>query len=288
MVRRRSRRRKGVFVFAVVGEAHVTRLATPLRFLKQFSQAEIIVIQSRSGQRAAHDQTIEITLPDNLDDHQASLFLKTNLHSYLDQPKNVYCYLDSDVIAVRDDVDTIFNYLEGPVRFARDHVDIDTFSRWAVHCGCAQGRCGHLRDELRRSFDVDVPEGDWRPWNGGVFLFDAKSHPFLDMWHALTVRILGNARWRTRDQGTLAAAAWKLGLQDLEPLDERFNFIVDRMRGIPPPKRPAASIADFHLRDDYVLDNKPGRLQPRLIHFINNGVDQKGWRHWDEVAELLR
>src|SRR5260370_29593508 len=110
-----TRRRKGIFLFAVVGTRHVAALSPPLKFLKGFSQAEIVVLQARSATPAPHDQVIEVALPESLDDPQASIFLKTNLLKYIVHHGQPICYLDSDVIAVRNDVVTSFDHLVGPI-----------------------------------------------------------------------------------------------------------------------------------------------------------------------------
>lgn len=288
MPRVSARPAKCAFVFAVVGDIHVARLATALKFLKRFSRADIVVVQSRSAIRAPHDQVMEIDLPEDLDNHQASIALKTNLLAHLGHLADRYCYLDSDVIALHSEVDTVFDELVGPVRFALDHVDLDTFSPWAVKCHCTDSSCCHLREAILCSLGVEIRQCGWRLWNGGVFLFDQRAQEFFDTWHRLAQEIFCNDYWFTRDQGVLAATAWRLGLQDLAPLPRHFNFIVDRMRGVPPSKRPFATTADFHVRNDYSLRRESEQPQPLFIHFINGGVGQTGWRHWDEVAALLQ
>jgi hypothetical protein len=69
-------------------------------------------------------------------------------------------------------------------------------------------------------------------------------------------------------------------------LPSSFNTIVDRMWGIAPADRLAASPAQFHVRKDYSLDGHGGRLKPFLLHFVNGGVGQTGWHNWDEVSQL--
>lgn len=285
--RRRRARARNAFVFAVVGERHVANLATALQFLKRFTHADIFVVQSRSERLAPHDQVITIDLPDSLDDRQASIFLKTSLGSHVKGLAKCFCYLDSDVIAVQKDVDSIFEKRAGAINFALDHVDVDRFSRWAVNCGCTGGFCQHLREAISGTFNVEMRNGGWQMWNGGVFLFDESSEEFLHTWHQLTSAILRDPYWKTRDQGTLAATVWKLGLQEQRPLGSEFNLVVDRMWGIPEKLRPHAKSADFHGRSDYSLTGEPNLLAPRLIHFINGGVGQIGWKNWDEVEALL-
>lgn len=284
----RNRKRPArTFVFAVAGERHVEAVETALAYLKAFSRAEVVVFQTAASRKAKHDQVVTVEVPEGLDDHRASILLKTSLTRRLHGRPGTYCYIDSDVIAVDPDVDSIFLARSGAINFAQDHVDIDGFSRWAVRCGCASGRCEHLRSAILRKFHLSIPMGNWRLWNGGVFLFDHDSQEFLESWHKATLSIFDDPYWRTRDQGTLAATVWKSGLQTHAPLDGRFNFIVDRMWGIPPERRASATAKDFHVRDDYAIQPREGVFTPSMIHFVNGGVGQKGWRHWDEVAALL-
>lgn len=275
-----------VFVFAVVGERHVRAVDVALNFLRRFSRLGILVVQGRSHYRAAHCQVIQVDLPPALDDHQASIYLKTNLLEYVGGLAERFCYLDSDVIAVNAGVDMVFDHHVGPVSFAADHVGIDVFSRWAVNCGCHETRCNHLQEAIFSSFGVDVRDRDWPMWNGGVFLFDRTSAAFLQQWHDFTCQSFGEGFWRTRDQGTLAATVWKFGLEGAPMLPSSFNTIVDRMWGIAPADRLAASPAQFHVRKDYSLDGHGGRLKPFLLHFVNGGVGQTGWHNWDEVSQL--
>jgi hypothetical protein len=283
----KKRRAANTFVFAVAGERHVAAVETAIEYLKAFSRAEIVVFQTASARKARHDQVVTADVPEGFDDHKASIFLKTSLGRLLRGRPGAHCYLDSDVLAVSPEVDQIFRARKGVINFAPDHVDIDRFSRWAVHCGCASGRCDHLRAAIARNFGSAIPSPDWRMWNGGVFLFDGASEEFLATWHRMTVSIFDDPAWKTRDQGTLAAAVWKFGLQSEPTLDPRFNFIVDRMWGIPPERRGSAMTKDFHVRDDYAIPARADLPAPALIHFINGGVGQTGWKHWDEVAALL-
>ena len=201
----------GTFVFAIVGEPHVRAVNIALTYLKRFSRSNIVVVMGRSKLRPAHDQVIDVDLPDQLDDREASIFLKTSLLEVLGSVRSPFCYLDSDVIAVNDDVDSIFKHKHGPITFASDNISIDMFSRYAVNCGCQESTCDHLRESILRKFGVPVTSGNWRLWNGGVFLFDKDSADFLTVWHELTRQILTDSLWRTRNQGTLATTVWKCG-----------------------------------------------------------------------------
>lgn len=88
-------------------------------------------------------------------------------------------------------------------------------------------RCNHLHKEIENKFHVKVKKEDWQHWNGGVFIFDKQSHDFLNFWHETTMEIFNDENWKTRDQGTLVATAWKFGLEKHPILDEKWNFICD-------------------------------------------------------------
>jgi hypothetical protein len=121
-------------------------------------------------------------------------------------------------------------------------------------------------------------------WNGGVFVFDEGSEPFLNSWNEMTRQTRVDPYWRTRDQGTLAGTVWKMGLQDMRVLPSRFNFIVDCMAGVTPASRPALPPELSRIRTDYALS---GEDAPQLLHFVNGGVGRRGWRNWDDVERLL-
>src|SRR5690606_24862918 len=97
-------------------------------------------------------------------------------------PPGEWCYLDSDIIAIRPGVEAVFEHRAGPVAFASDLTisvnQVDRFSPWAMTCECAgHGEvhsCGHLREQLALRLGVDVP-GTWVHWNGGVFVFGEDS-----------------------------------------------------------------------------------------------------------------
>lgn len=279
-----STHRKSAFVFAVVGTRHVLAASVALEFLRRVTQHDIIVVQSRSSRRAAHDQVIEVETPSALDDHQASIFLKTNLLPHVSGLADRFCYLDSDVIAVDAAVDRIFEHAEGPVTFAHDHAEIDAFSGWAVNCGCREPRCNHLREALLCTFGIDVRRPDHRLWNGGVFLFDEGSRDFLSEWHRMSCAIMADPYWRTRDQATLAATAWRFGIQHQAVLPQDFNFIVDCMKGVAPAKRAMLAPENSFVRTDYALGSESA---PHFIHFVNGGVGRRGWKNWDDVERLL-
>ena len=276
---------KNVFVYAVTGNAHIEQVNRSLRFLKHFSKQDIVVVAARFDLPIDHDQVIHAEFPAELDNHQASVLLKTSLHRRLDLADRTWCYLDSDVFAVHEDVDLIFQLRQGVVAFAADHSRLSNFSRFAVRCACTGGCCEHLREAIESKFGIVVSDGEWQHWNGGVFVFDATSVSFLDTWHEYTRTILNDLHWKTRDQGTLVATVWKFGLQDQLTLPRKYNYIVDGMRGLNDDERAAANPLTFKVDESYSLSERDPS-HPSFLHFIGN-TGQRGWRNWDEAEAKL-
>jgi glycosyltransferase involved in cell wall biosynthesis len=279
---------KNSFVFVVCGERHAARVNVALRYLKHFSRSDIIVVKSRARQAIECDQVLDCAVPAALDNHQASIFLKTSLHRTLAHVPGRHCYLDSDVIALGPDVDTLFDQARGPITYAQDHGDLGRFSRFAVNCGCSKGGCGHLIDAIRDKFQVSVTDRSWNHWNGGVFLFDAGSAEFLDTWHRSTLSIFADPYWKTRDQGTLVATVWRYGLQHQATLPRIYNYLVDCCRDIPLEQRKALKPRKLPVDRSYTLqDEVREKPRPKFVHFINGGVGRRGWANWDEAERLL-
>jgi len=274
--------RPGTFVYCVCGDRHAKAVETSLRFLKRVSKADIIVVTARAGP-IAHDQTLAVKMPEGLTDHQASILLKTTLPSLVGTD-GAACYLDSDQIAVSSDVDQVFTLYCPPVTFAADHRKLDDFSRYGVRCGCPVEPCGCLRRAIFETFDVRIADPTWTHWNGGLFLFSERSIEFAAYWRDYTLLAFEDPYWQVRDQGTLAAVAWRLGLESHATLPTRFNRIVDRFRDHPRERRAGLSAADFRVDAGYGLDDRP---PPAFLHFINGGVGARGWKNWDDAEALL-
>ena len=393
--------RKNTFVFVVCGtREHVETLHFSLAALRHFSKAGIVIVtdQSRNETEVVHDNIINIQTPVHFNHHQASIYLKTGLHKFL--PKgNLYCYLDTDVIACSNEVDTIFSQKNSVITFAPDHCLMPLFSPNAVHCDCieqntkhihqlnelrekfdsntqvtdptqvekqkelqkklvfikrnragylltafrfmlspkafkldhdtfyhkkdrywfdSQGKpilydigdqvikqieknsdlrwsylkyrwlgprgediyqltCNHLKEYIASKFSITVKDENWQHWNGGVFLFDDASHPFLEAWHQKTLDIFTDPKWKTRDQGTLIATAWQFGLQGAPLLSKKYNFIADITS-----TRLMLDKPNNQITDDAFLT----RHTPAFIH-IYHSFGQKGWDVWDWVSSKL-
>ena len=109
------------FVFAVCGaQEHIDTLNYVLPFLRHFSKDEIIVItdHSRNETEFKHYLVVNVETPKDFDNHQAAIYLKTGFPKFLDMhPRILYCYLDTDIIALTKEVDLIFQNYNSPITF---------------------------------------------------------------------------------------------------------------------------------------------------------------------------
>lgn len=128
------------FVFVVCGDKeNIDELNISIRCLKHFTKYPILVVTdlSRNKEKIEHNHIVDVPTMREFTDHQASIFLKTSLFEILDKNRT-YCYLDTDVIAVRENVDDIFRHKQGIISFASDIVDLRRFSWYAVKCNCLE------------------------------------------------------------------------------------------------------------------------------------------------------
>lgn len=130
------------FVFVVCGSCkHIEKLNFSLEFLRYFSKYPILVITDKKRNEITinHDLIIDVETPESFDHHQASIYLKTGLFNYLDLSiENTFCYLDSDIVAINEDINLIFENFTSPITFALDHCLIKEFSPHAMNCSCLQ------------------------------------------------------------------------------------------------------------------------------------------------------
>ena len=213
---------RNAFILAISDDRQVDRASTALHFLKKFSRSDIIILQPKAGRRLQHDQLIEVDIPPDLGCDNAALFLKTSAHFLVKQAARQYCYVDGDIIAVRSGVDDIFKQASGSARFGRDSRSIDSYSKFALNCGCREASCNHLREAIYCSFDADIPRVDWKIWNSRVFTFNDASEEFLGAWHEAAIKVAKDPYWKDRDQSSLAAMAWKWGVAEQEALSDAF------------------------------------------------------------------
>lgn len=276
------------WIFVVCGpSSHLETLATALAHLRPLTMAEIWVLTDPARnaapmEAAGVDRVVEVSTPTDLDDHQASIWLKTSVHRHL--PAGEWCYLDSDIIAVAPAIEEVFDHRAGPVAFASDLTirenSVDRFSPWAMTCECLgyddQHSCSHLREQLAARFGVEVP-GDWLHWNGGVFVFGPEAAEVLDLWHERAVASFAWPEWKTRDQGALIASVWSLGLQDMPRLPPAFNFIAD------------LGNHDLCLDPERGWAHHPSGpwFQARLLHLYTSALEDPAWSLGRDVESVV-
>lgn len=144
--------KKREYVFVVCGlKEHINTLHTSINYLSSFSSNKINVITdtSRNEIPIKHQQIIDVRTPEYLSHHQASIYLKTGLYQFLPVGPT-YCYLDSDVLAVSNRCDQIFEEYKPPITFAPDHCKMDAFSPFAINCGCFE-KCEDDRNRFNES-----------------------------------------------------------------------------------------------------------------------------------------
>lgn len=389
-----------IFVFVVCGaDEHIDALHFSIKALQTHSSKKIIVVTDshRNEKPITFPNVIDFKTPEIYNNHQASIFLKTNLHRILPQG-SLYCYLDTDVVAVNKKVDAIFNHYISPVTFASDTCLLDQFSPFAVACNCSKQyaewrdqvgklltthkdvkrepeivekkerllkilqekkkskwryfllslkfnlskntfkldddtfldkkreywhdkngtpilyekhiktsfeiiesttnykyhnengrtwwtingvnifdcRCNHLKEAVKRDFNIEIKKEDWQHWNGGVFLFDDSAFSFLETWHKLTITSFENSYWRTRDQGTLAATVWKFHLQEHYTLPIEFNFILNY-------NNPEII---YDGKFSFTFINYSKNVHPNFIHILNHWGDIN-WNLWNDISKRL-
>jgi len=128
------------FVFVVCGASEfISTLHFSLRCIRHFSKYQVLVVTDsrRNEIPIEHDQILDIITPDSFTHHEASIYLKTGLHRFLDMTSgNLYCYLDSDVVALNYGINSIFDKFVSPIIFAADHCVFNQFSPYAIDCNC--------------------------------------------------------------------------------------------------------------------------------------------------------
>jgi len=133
--------------------------------------------------------------------------------------------------------------------------------------------CNHLTTYIADTFQINVNEKNWQHWNGGVFLFNDKSHDFLDAWFNKTMQIFTLPNWKTRDQGTLIATAWEFGLSKHPTLSKQWNFIADYYNNGLMLDAEKGLITDDGFKTSYT---------PVFMHVYHNW-GKKDWNIWQWI-----
>lgn len=128
------------FVFVVCGaKPFISELNFSLRFLRYFSRHRIVVLTDsrRNEIPIEHNDIIDVETPGHFGHHQAHLWLETRLPEFMNlQAGDRCCYLDSDVVAINDTINQVFEHYHAPITAAYDHCSFDYFSVGVVNCQC--------------------------------------------------------------------------------------------------------------------------------------------------------
>jgi hypothetical protein len=208
--------------------------------------------------------------------------LKLGLHFVLTRTKFKAIdgiYFDKQSKTWRDcQTDEIFmNYFRWP------KVSKKVGLKWNYFKACPQlpdGRllwglsCNHLQEKIQGKFNTTISHANFQHWNGGVFLFDDQSHEFLDTWFNKTMEIFKDAQWKTRDQGTLIATVWELGLQNHPTLSKKWNLIADYNNPF------------LKWVEDEIQLGATEKYKPALVHVYHHFGDET-WSFWNELLEKV-
>lgn len=131
-------------------------------------------------------------------------------------------------------------------------------------------KCDHLKENIESKFLIKIKHSNWQHWNGGVFLFHTGQNLFMQTWHNFTIQIFSDPNWKTRDQGTLVATVWKLGLQNHPTLSKAWNLIIDY------------NTSGIFLQDDGSFIIQGNKILPNFIHVYHHFGDTS-WELWNKI-----
>lgn len=141
------------FVYVVCGENHyIEQTNLSMKFLRKFTDKDILLVTDTKRNEGnfdlPKDKILDIETPKHYSNNQASIYLETKLGDILDFSQNqIYCYLDSDMLAVSKAINTVFDHVTTYPIFARDHCVIDQHSPHAMQCNCLQEH-----DTIRKAY----------------------------------------------------------------------------------------------------------------------------------------
>ncbi|MCX7744769.1 MAG: hypothetical protein N2167_09440 [Flavobacteriales bacterium] len=130
--------------------------------------------------------------------------------------------------------------------------------------------CNHLKENIENKFAISIRKSNWQHWNGGVFLFNTGVNNFMQTWHELTKQIFSDPNWKIRDQGTLVATVWKLGMQNHPTLSKKWNLIIDY------------NTSGIFLQDNGCFTIQKNNIYPNFIHVYHHFGDTD-WSLWNKI-----
>jgi len=205
--------RPRAFVCAVCGPAEeIETLNFSLQYLCHFAKSRIRVVTdlARNEAEIKHDDVIDHRTPAALSHRQAAILLKTGLHRILPMP-GIYCYLDSDVVAVRSDIEEVFAHKRTSATFATEWVRLPQFSPYAIRCGCLSAREQELKKLLAiRACILEQRtriEKKWKDLQGVIERFEV-CPPELEVDRAL-LRYAVRHYWHGWEEAKKVGTSWK-------------------------------------------------------------------------------
>jgi len=276
------------FVFVVCGaKEHIDTLNFSLLHLRFFSKNKIVVLTDlkRNGEIINHDNIVNISTPENLSNHQASIYLKTSAHRFLEHGKN-YCYLDTDVVALSNEVDNIFNFQHRQIIFATDHCKMREFSSHAVNCGCFEKKkkAALQLEKALEEYDLNKRITDPELKEKGKKLlkkFTSMKQKRID-YAVVVLRYYLSHRIFKLDENTFfnKKKRWWNDADGNVILYSMDNFIenVENASGL---KRDEKHDAWRTKDGDNVYDSECNHLKLSIKKIFNIDIDQQNFQHWN-------
>lgn len=278
---------ENIFVFVVCGkQVHIDTLHYSLAALKSRTRNKIVVVtdSSRNEVPVQHPAIIDVSTPHHLTHHQASIYLKTGLFQFLPSNNN-YCYLDTDVVALDEQVDKIFTHFQSPVTFAADHCVIDQFSPSAVKCGC-DIQFTKWQAELQQLFTkyrhlIHVPENEQKKTLLLQHFEEIKKNKLSYAWMAIKFR-LSPRKFYLHNDAILDKErhAW-VDKNDNVILYEREDDFVTAIESSSAFRGDKKNIDYWTINGQNVFDCRCNHLQQQITDTFGITVADKKWQHWN-------
>jgi hypothetical protein len=251
-----KKRRDTAFVFVLCGAAeYIETLNYSLAALARFSRSRILVVTdtARNELPINAPEIIDIRTPSQYSNHEASIYLKTGVHKFVPEGP-LYCYLDTDVVAISREVDTIFQRYQAPVTFAPDHSVLRDFSPYTVRCGCAE-----IHDE--EALQVQK-----------LIQYIARRE------EALKAKAAAEAAVQEQPVSVIGRALSKLGLRKSPPPPPQIEIPEEDWSGWQWDKQKKTWITPTG-RDAYHLECE--HLIPAAREKFGIEITDAGWQHWN-------
>lgn len=276
--------REKIFVYAVCGAAkYLDELHYSIQALSVHCPGQRIIVvtdSSRNDYRIRYSDVIDIETPKELNNHEASIYLKTSLGKTL-ATGALYCYLDADVIALNADAKEIFEQFEDKVLFAADYRKLREFSPFAANCECVERRAQKKQLlEILEAHDTDQPDNLPRK-NELKQLLDELGRNLITKWLAdIRFRLSGNvfrlndSYFFYKDKKVWKDASGNTVMYDFDDIEEDL----------------AAQLGLRYIREtntwltqkgEDVISNECDHLVGLIKKKFGVSVTELNWQHWN-------